>query len=775
MQDNWKVNFFRLALPVLLILSLSLIHRSGLGKTVLEAEELTVTPEKTVGRGSVLLRGSNWILETPYLEIIRQDRGRKIAARGSVTLTSAEFSVSAKSLSGELTGNNPAELSNLRLDGASGGFEGLSFAGEQAVLHPEKTKIGRLIVEGSARLRLSGRAKLTGDRITLTAVDKGWNVKVEGDSKYTDSSNELSGKEIRLKLASNSRSEGFGPISTEVKSFEAKVSLNEADGKTEPATIRGKEGSFTFVPASDSSRVNCKEASFSTCSCSGGDENCAYAIEAGEIDIKETIIVARSAKLKSFGFPISWAPVYFLPLEEVGLPDRPYFPRIGYSSSNGISLSGAVPIYFNPEGFGNIVFDFLSRKPELGFGLDYYSGRKEVSGIAEIYGTTGNYFKAEGDFLARPTDWLSVKGKADYKQGDWLGKTFDRNEWEIKLSGTKSDSSWDLSVSREESAETNGEGNDGVTHVLERLPELSLSGGNRFEKLDLRTGINSELGYYRENKSDWSSGRRTGFATDLGGSIIAERTPEKFLTLSLRGQGRLNQYYVPEGSDLTTRLWEEVKPGLKLTGPATFRAEFIHRRKTETSPFFFDRVEELDRLRFDLRADQGGFNHSLDFYFDFTPESEFSDLTYKLGYGDERLEGEFTLKQDIAAGSPEKVEADISYHPDNLALDLSTGYDFSSGSVSKTNFGILFQDRRADLHFGLEGTPFRNWLEKLTLETNFRVFENWEIELSGSYELGSGSISDLSYSIKNTLQDCLRVGITGDLTGIGFGVELPGF
>jgi hypothetical protein len=308
--------------------------------------------------------------------------------------------------------------------------------------------------------------------------------------------------------------------------------------------------------------------------------------------------------------------------------------------------------------------------------------------------------------------------------------------------------------------------------VVERLPELSLSRQEGYGSY-LDFGLRSELGYYRETKEDLSL-TRSGGRGKLGGNLRIAHSPVDLLDLSLRGQGWINSYYDVEAEEFTARGWAMLEPELKLEEQGTFTAGFTHRRKTGKSPFDFDAVEELDRLSFNYSSKAGNIGQSLGFHYDFTPDDGFSEAKYSVNFTRNPVNQKFKVNYDISNASLSSITTDSGLELDKFEINLSSGYDFDAGEVSETTLGLNYPFGKNEVEIRIKSRPFENWLKEVSGNLNLKFLETWSLDLKGEYDVRAGNISSLSYSLHNTLQNCLKVGITGDLTGLWFDVELAG-
>ncbi len=361
----------------------------------------------------------------------------------------------------------------------------------------------------------------------------------------------------------------------------------------------------------------------------------------------------------------------------------------------------------------------------------------------------------------------------DYNQGTFRGTTYDRNEWALNLSSSGLSPSWGAKVSREESITTDESGQT-ADHTVERLPELDFSWTISPEGIPGEYEVGSNLGYYREKLSTWSEARYAGRAT-FTGNFSVDSSPIRGLRVSLSGEGETGYYLAADGENSRPRAWEEVVPSLELTGPATLRTEFVHRGKVGSSPFYFDHVDRLNRLKLDLSSSQGEVTQTLDFYYDFLPDPGPSDITYKVNFDLEKLDQTLSFAYDPALGWPESLGTESIYSTKDLGVKLSTGYDFSDLSMSESSLGLRLGSGVNDFTITLKGTPLDTWLEVVSGELKLKLFETWSINIAGEYDLSSDSLTGLSYSVHNTLQNCLKVGISGNESGVWFDVELAGF
>ena len=747
--------------------------------TVLEeaetgSREIESNPERAVAEGKVQLSWADWTLDSDYLELTRwENETKEIAARGNVELSSGDFTVSSDRLSGRLTGENRSDRVELTLLKARGKSDSVDFAGKTVELEASGGSVVDLQIEEEANLSPGEDYSFSGDRASAKKVEGGWNFEVSGEAQFTGKTTSLQGNMIR---GSVSTGENKDPRLSNLtaENLSGKVELESSGGEKTIFQVGGKSASLDFEDSTTLSGADFYSGSFSSCErcrCPGG---CAYSISADRTSLIESdVVLARSASLKSFGLPIGWSPLYFISLKDVGLPERPYFPRIGYSSREGISFSGAFPVFVDVDHFGNVVLDYFSRSQGFGLGLDYYSGGNTLTGVGEIYGIYRLFgdssFKIDGKLDFRPTEWVLMEGNAEIMQGLLGGTNYDRNEWSLSLSGRRIEPDLKALVEREEN-----EDESETTHVIERMPEFSASWENQISDFPLKYGLRSSLGYYREHKDVWDSAR-SGAKGNLGADFRLTTSPFEPLDLSLTGEVRANPYYEMDNGGLTNRTWWSAEPALKIDGPGTFEVRFTHQNRAGKSLFDFDSVERLDRLSFDYGSSQSGIDQSLRFHYDFTPDEGFSEVQYEVSLERASIEQKFGLNYDISTASLSSFTSDSTYSGKLFELSLSSGYDFGGGSISETTLGFQTSSEKNNLDIELTGNPFQKWLKEVSGELNLELFENWSLSLKGKYDIQSGSLTSLSYSLYNTLQNCLKVGITGTESGFWFDVELVDF
>ncbi|MCF7876411.1 hypothetical protein K9M06_05080 [Candidatus Bipolaricaulota bacterium] len=742
----------------------------------LEADQLEISEEKTVARGNVRLTGSGWSLRSEHLVLKTGEEKTRITATRDVEIDSERFSAGGEGLDLIVSAQ---ELKKAELSQGKGKSGPLNFRGEAISVVFDDNRVETLTIEGNARLRSEKNLYLAGDRIELEGRGSGWNLTSAGHVTYRKGETEFQVNEISGVIAIDQEDQSTSLRTLTAVSPKGKLPIEAGNGARRLLRIKGEKATLEFGPSGNPVRGNFHDSTFSTCECKGGFEGCAYSITAKKTSlIKGEIVLSRSAALKTFGFTAGASPLYFFPLKDVELPDRSYIPRVSFSLDRGISIGSAFPIYLNQNNFGNLLLDYYNRNRAIGLGLDFYSEGGNFSGKGELYGKYGfigdDYFKVNATVDSNPTGWFELNANIDYRNGALAGKSFEENNWTLSLSSVKDNPSWQAKLNRVEEEETEDQNENSIEHVIERTPEFSFTWEDPIKSSPAEHEFYTSYGFYRENQSNWSN-YRTGARGNLGGDFSLDRTLLEPLSLFLRGRAGVSQYFQPNSGNFTTRARMGLQPGIRLTGPGKLTAKFIHRGEIGSSPFRFDRVEALDRLSLGLSSSQKEIDQSLDFHYDFHPDPGFSDLTYELNYGGNNLGQTFRLKHDLTAWSPKSIETETSYTWDLFSAGFSTEYDFSSGSFSKTKLGLRYEEKTNEVGLELKGTPPRDWLEKISLETDLKILEDWSITFSGGYDVSTHSITDLSYSIRNNLQNCLEVGISGDLSGIRFGVGLAGF
>ena len=628
-----------------------------------------------------------------------------------------------------------------------------------------------LSAEGEVRVTLGKDLSLSGERVRLSKIKDGWKFEVSENALFERNTTSFRADRLGGTISTDGGEEAkISGLTAEAIS--GRFELERDEGEKSNFQVVGKTATLEFDETSTLIYADFDGGSFSSCEGCRCEGSCAYSISAVRTSLIEgDFVLARSASLKSFGVPVGWSPLYFIALKDVGLPRRPYFPRIGYSSEGGLTFSGALPVFLDKNHFGNVVLDYFSRYQGFGLGLDYYSKGRPVAGLGELYGIYRvfgeNFLKLDGTLKYRSLDWLEATADLNVKQGPLYGTNYDVNEWSLILKGRGGGPGWETLVAREEK-----EDDDEKKHVVERLPELSLSWQEGYENF-LDFGLRSELGYYRETKEDWSL-TRSGGKGKLGGNLRLTHSPVDLLNLSVTGQGWINPYYDVEAEEVTTRGWASLEPELTLEGPGTFTVGFTHRVKAGKSLFDFDAVEELDRLGLNYSSKSGSISQSLGFHYDFTPDDGFSEVKYSLNLTRDPVNQKFTVNYDISRASLSSITTDTGFELDKLEINLSSGYDFDAGEVSETALGFNYSVRKSKVGVRIKSSPFENWLKEVSGNLDLKFLKTWSLGLKGEYDVRAGKISSLSYSLHNTLQNCLKVGITGDLTGLWFDVELAG-
>ncbi len=631
----------------------------------------------------------------------------------------------------------------------------------------------KLSAEGDTKIDLGDNSSLSGGKLEIEKSERGWDFEISENSELRGETTSLQAETIAGTLSTDT--EGDPEVSgLTARGIAGRIELADGKGERRKIQFLGKSADLDFDGSSTLSRVDLSESSFSSCEgcqCNG----CAYSVSADRTTlIDRELVLARSATLKSFGIPINWSPLFFLPLKDVGLPRRPYFPRVGYASEEGVTLSGAFPVYFDKNHYGNVLVDYFSRQQGLGLGVDYYSGSGPITGVGEIYGTYRffgeSFFRVDGTFSADSLDRVEITTDLEIEQGPFRGTNYDQNEWSLILSGNTNGPSWKALVSRTEKPENE----EKTEHIIKKLPEISLSREKSLELLSLSYGLRTSLGYYREDKTDWSA-VRSGGRGKIGGNLNIEPPSLGSLTFSFEGEGWGNPYYLEQGEGVTTRAWMNLEPELAVEGPGTLSLQFIHRDVFGESPFDFDRVERRDQFNFDYESSLENINQNLSFHYDFVPDDGFSNARYEVGFSRKSLDQKFTVNYDISGTTLSSIKTNSTYSRGKFELNLSSGYNFAGSSITQSMFGLEFSSESAVAGIRLKSIPFETWLEKVSGKLELEFLDSWSLSLKGKYDIQAGKLDLLSYTLHHTIQNCLTVGITGTKSEFWFDMELVGF
>ncbi|MFW6190675.1 MAG: hypothetical protein ACOC49_03415 [Candidatus Bipolaricaulota bacterium] len=769
LRDNGPLFLF----CFVLILVVFLFSARPVGKTVIEADRLEVTSKKTLASGDAKLTRNEFSLSSDLIEIRRRENADHLSARGDIVLTSTDLEISAETLSAILGEGESSEILEITLIQGSGETESFRFSGEEVKLKLDEGNLDELNLRKGAELEFGEDSALSGREISIVASKSDWKLEASGDLEYKAGDTELLTSGMKGKIVSSGETGETRLTDLEAENPSGEIGLNGRSVEAGKLRFSGETASFGSEGDSRLSGVDFSNGSFTTCEGCECGSGCAYSISSDRTSVANgKFVLARSAQISSFGLPVWRAPLYFVPLKDYGLPERSYFPRIGFSSKGGFSFNGAAPLFVNENNFGNIRADFSTRTKWVGAGLDFYSGGEYLNGIGEFYGlyrSTGpNYFSADTFFEIPISEWLGLNADLDYRKGPYRGTDYDGNEWSFNLEATEPGPGWELAAVREETKEKNG------TRVVERLPELSINWGEPLGLLPFKNELRADLGYYRERLRGDSNGLSAGRA-GFDWSFSTEISPIEGFSIPLSGKGRIDQYFNPVSGDFETRGRESLAPGLRLEGPGTLELTFDHTAKTGKSPFEFDSVNSRNKLNFDYSGSQYGIEQNLSLQYFFPPGDGFSDLKYEAGFGRGGLDQDLALEYSLPERELKSIGTTTFYSLNDFVLELSTGYDFTTETIAKSGLGFGFHRGENDLEFQLTGKPFQTWLKDFSADIDLEIFDGWSLGLSGKYDLVDGNLSELSYSAYNTIQNCLKVGISGDDTGLWFDVQVVGF
>ena len=746
-------------------------------ETVLEADRLEITPDKTLARGNVRFSRSGFVVSSKTLQLLNTGEKRNLSASGEVTLTSGRVKVEATQLNGKMPEVNQGDRLRLRLDYGSGSIESVNFAAEKITITVKKGTVTDLKLEGEAKLDTTRETELAAERIKMVKRESSWELQAAGSVKYSGRRSQLSSDHLTGTLESRDREGSLQLKEVSAEKLSGQLSTGERKNDLAGFSFTGEAGRFTFDDSGELTEIELSESSLTSCEFCRGKEKPAYSFQARQTSLfPGEFLVTRSSKLESFGFPVWATPNYFVPLKDFGLPNRSYFPRTGFSAGGGLNFEGAVPFYLNRSNFGNLRADFSTKNRTIGVGLDYYSGGNVLNGVGELYGNVRNgevnFLTAEAQLGYEPVKWLQFTGKVDYQEGPSQGEIYDRNEWSLSLNGPK-ESSWSAVVSRVETEEDSNSSN-GSKRVLKKLPEVSYFLENLTGKHLPETRFGGKLGYYDEYKPNWVE-QRTGFRGKLLGDFSLGSTPLDWLELSLTGLGRIDGYFTENNPGTRTRLGFEFTPRLELKGPGNLTIKFEHRSGLGSSPFVFDRIEDRDRLSFSYRGASNNLNGELNFHYDFLPPDGISNLNYEMAFDIGPIDQEIGFKYDLSSGLAEEITTNTVLSHQYGRLELESGYDFSSRTINESELTLELARKDSSGSLKLTGPGTGNWVKELSTNLKVTALAAWTFQLGGKYDFQNNRLSEFSYSINKTLQNCLRIGISGTLDGLWFNTELTGF
>jgi len=216
-------------------------------------------------------------------------------------------------------------------------------------------------------------------------------------------------------------------------------------------------------------------------------------------------------------------------------------------------------------------------------------------------------------------------------------------------------------------------------------------------------------------------------------------------------------------------------PKLELKGPGKLTIKFEHRSGLGSSPFVFDRMEDRDRLSFSYRGSSNNLRGELNFHYDFLPPDGISNLNYEMAFDIGPIDQEIGFKYDLSSGLAKEITTNTVLSHQYGRLELETGYDFSSRTINESELTLELAREDNSGSLRLTGLGAGNWVKKLSIDLKVTALAAWTFQLGGKYDFQNGQLSELSYSINKTLQNCLRIGISGTLNGLWLNAELAGF
>ncbi len=748
----------------------------GKGKTKLQAESIEIEAGSTVARGDVKLVGGGFTLYCQNLRIAEDGPGRKMTAEGSVRLKTEEVEMNGSSLSGELLGEQTGS-SKLELTEASGTIGEVALEGETIVIELRQGSPGTVILKNGGKLTPGNQTTLKAEKIELNREGSFWSLDASGEASYSSSSVDLNSKKITGEIDTG-KENGIQLDGFTGENISGRTKTDDGGSGSTGFSFTGEKGDFGFRE-NELTTFSLNEGSLTNCDFRPGEVEPAYLLESEEINLfPGEFLIAETSEIKSFGFPVWKSPNYIIPLEDFKLPSRSYFPRFGFSGSEGLTFEGAVPVYFNRRNFGNVLADYSAGRRSIGLGVDYFSGGKRFSGLVELYGKLrsgeANYLELEAEFEGKTESWPDLTGVLDLRRGLLQGEDYDGNEWRLNLNGIDGLPGWSGTIARNETVDTADNSSSAGKRSMTRLPEIAYERKEVFPGLPGQHYFSGKFGYYREKETSWSNDR-TGVRLDFKTDFSIGASPLNWLDLSLNSSGRFDGYLFGEVNGLKTRTTLGLTPTLELKGPGNLEVRYDHRAKLGNSPFIFDSLNSFGKLSFTYDGSWKGFYNRLGFHYDFVPSDGFSNLNYELEFQRGVLDQEFGLEYDLSSAALEAVTASTLLSREFGSLEVSSGYNFKTGSITETELGVEFTGARNGFNLRLTGNPPETLLEEISGGVDLTVFEDWSVSLTGKYDFQDDEVSKLSYSVYNTLQNCLKVGVSGGLGGVWLNAELAGF
>ncbi len=529
--------------------------------------------------------------------------------------------------------------------------------------------------------------------------------------------------------------------------------FTNAQGEEHILNFIGQHAQIRFDNAGEVEAIELTRGAATTCDqCLVPIRDQPYSIDMGRLIIyPDRLIVAFNITIRAFGLPIFWLPAYVRPLDE--LLESPLFPATGTHPLRGWFLKWNVPFFIDQFNHGTILIDFYTRFKEIGGGAIFHyqffgqRGRIRFYHLPARVGDTRTEISIDSIWTITPEFKLATR--AGFTQiGIERHLTF-----AASTAVTLADWRIDLLSERTE------EEKDEVVHVLERIPEITISRpGLTFKGITITP--RASMGQFREIRDlkEIGSGLRAdgGLTFHLPATKLWSSPNQNISFTSTTGM-RISYYYADE---LTFS--REV---IDLSASLTYRGSGIssdishhYRRVVGRSPFEFDRVEERHHITASLRIGMesplqltitGGYNLTIR---ETKPLS--FDLNYRFGVGSVRLHGVYNLF--LAQLYRLTLTGDL--RRETVHLSFTVPYKVAQRIFETSSLRLATGDERGTISASLKYDLNTMRLISTTINTELLWGAQWGVSFGFTYR-SPGLITGVTARLFREFYDCMRVGV----------------
>jgi LPS export ABC transporter permease LptF len=556
--------------------------------------------------------------------------------------------------------------------------------------------------------------------------------------------------------------------------FIGQTRFESAARKRETLRFQGDTAHVTFSPDGEIKFLQITTGEITTCTCPESITRAAYSISAGSVRLEPNeSILALNILLKAYGLPVFWAPVYFASLKEE--TKNPLLPDFGQLPDRGWYLRWRFPFVIDKDNTGTVLFDYYTKLPEVGTGIEYSYKLWAQQGQVSVYRLVGRGESWAVDWTHQAQLPLSLRLSVGVSsRTGLLEREAQRLFSRALLSASWGVVRWSLLWSRDHYLVL-PQGEETVLYrFLEKTPELTLTLTPwRLGPLPLSVIASTSWGRYREKKLDKEMlDESNRWETVLGVQSLALGTSS--FTVQASANYRLALYEPQrlrrEAYDLTVATSVRPVPGLSAD------TTYAYRLVLGQSPFSFDTLAFVHRVSF--RASwapvplqptlSGGYDLDL---------KRFDPLRLGLRAQFLGLDALFDLEYDLNHALWQRLALTVNgswdiANPPALTMQVTTAYRFPTRSFEDVILKISWGAQRVGASVNLN----RLALVRLNLETSWQWGSDWEFSLKGEYDIPAQRVTALQLGvIKKFCHACWQVGLYSDSRRLWLQAQINAF